>query len=51
MAVKYEKATLTMPDNLKRQARAKAILAGMSLSEVVRQLLRAWLDGKVQLNE
>jgi len=44
-----EKATLTMPDELKRQARAKAILEGRSLSGVVRQLLRMWLAGEVEL--
>ena len=44
-----EKATLTMPDDLKRQARAKAILEGRSLSGVVRQLLRKWLAGEVEL--
>ena len=44
-----QKATLTMPDDLKRQARAKAILEGRSLSGVVRQLLRMWLAGEVEL--
>lgn len=44
-----EKATLSMPDELKRQARAKAILEGRSLSGVVRQLLRMWLAGDVEL--
>jgi plasmid stability protein len=44
-----EKATLTMPDDLKRQARAKAILEGRSLSEVVRELLKLWLAGAVTL--
>jgi len=44
-----EKATLSMPDDLKRQARAKAILEGRSLSGVVRQLLRMWLAGEVEL--
>jgi len=44
-----EKATLSMPDELKRQARAKAILEGRSLSGVVRQLLKLWLAGGVEL--
>ena len=44
-----EKATLSMPDGLKRQARAKAILEGRSLSGVVRALLRMWLAGEVEL--
>jgi plasmid stability protein len=46
---RQEKATLTMPDDLKRQARAKAILEGRSLSGVVRQLLRMWLAGEATL--
>ena len=44
-----QKATLTMGDDLKRQARAKAILEGRSLSGVVRALLRMWLAGEVEL--
>jgi plasmid stability protein len=44
-----QKATLSMPDDLKRQARAKAILEGRSLSGVVRQLLRMWLADEVEL--
>ena len=44
-----QKATLSMPDELKRQARAKAILEGRSLSGVVRQLLKMWLAGEVEL--
>ena len=47
--VRYEKATLTMPDALKLQARAKAILEGRSLSEVVRELLEMWLEGRIEL--
>ena len=47
--VTQEKTTLSMPDDLKRNARAKAILEGRSLSEVVRDLLRIWLDGQVEL--
>ena len=47
--VTQEKATLSMPDDLKRQARAKAILEGRSLSGVVRQLLQIWLDGGIEL--
>ena len=46
---KQEKATLTMPNALKYQARAKAILEGKNLSHVVRELLKAWLDGKIEL--
>ena len=47
--VKQEKATLSMPDELKLQARAKAILEGSSLSEVVRELLKAWIEGSIEL--
>ena len=38
--VKQEKATLTMPDALKNQARVAALLQGKNLSEVVRELLQ-----------
>ena len=48
--IKQEKATLSMPDSLKRKARAKAILEGRSLSEVVRDLLEMWLEGRVELS-
>ena len=47
--VKQEKTTLSMPDDLKRNARAKAILEGRNLSEVVRDLLALWLEGRVEL--
>ena len=47
--VKQEKATLSMPESLKRQARSKAILDGRSLSGVVRQLLEMWLEGEIDL--
>jgi metal-responsive CopG/Arc/MetJ family transcriptional regulator len=40
---KMEKATLTMPGELKREARAKAIREGRNLSEVVRELLAEYL--------
>jgi hypothetical protein len=44
MAKRPEKTTLTIPIDLKRKARAKAILEGKSLSQVVRELLEAWID-------
>jgi len=47
--VKQEKATLTMPDALKKRARVAALLQGKNLSQVVRELLQLWLEGKIQL--
>ena len=44
MAKRPEKVTLTVPVDLRRKARAKAILEGKSLSQVVRELLQAWLE-------
>ena len=41
---KQEKATLSMPTDLKLKARAKAIAEGKNLSLVVRELLLAWLQ-------
>jgi metal-responsive CopG/Arc/MetJ family transcriptional regulator len=40
---KMEKATLTMPGDLKREARAKAIREGRNLSEVVREMLAEYI--------
>jgi len=44
MAKRSEKATLTIPVELRRKARAKAIMQGSSLSAVVRELLKKWLE-------
>ena len=49
MTKRPEKATLTIPIDLRRQARAKAILEGRSLSEVVRRFLEAWVSGSIEL--
>ncbi len=46
---KRQRVNLSMPDQLKNTARARAILEGKDLSQVVRKLLRMWLEGKVQL--
>lgn len=45
MTKRPEKATLTIPEDLRRKARAKAILEGKSLSEVVRELLELYVRG------
>ena len=47
MAKRPEKATLTIPVDLRRKARAKAILEGKSLSEVVRELLQLYVAGEL----
>ena len=49
MTKRPEKATLTIPVDLKRKARAKAILEGKNLSQVVRELLELWITGVVEL--
>ncbi|MFZ5919311.1 MAG: hypothetical protein ACOYZ7_20455 [Chloroflexota bacterium] len=46
---KQVRVNLTMPESLKREARARAIREGKNLSLVVRELLEAWLEGKVDL--
>jgi len=46
---KRERTTINLPDDLKRQARSKAILEDKNLSEVVRALLAAWVEGKIEL--
>jgi hypothetical protein len=50
MPKRPEKVTLTIPVDLKREARAKAILEGKNLSQVVRELLRLWITGAVELS-
>ena len=42
-----EKATLTLPGDLKREARAKAIREGKNLSQVVRELLTLYVKGEL----
>ncbi len=49
MPKRPEKVTLTMPVDLKRKARAKAILEGKNLSQVVRELLRLWIAGTIEI--
>lgn len=43
------KTTVRFPTDLLREARIKAIHQGLSLSEVLRRLLRMWLRGKIVL--
>ena len=45
------KVTLSVPEELKNQARAQAILQGKDLSHVVRELLKMWLKGEIELPE
>jgi len=49
MPKRPEKVTLTIPVDLRREARAKAILEGKNLSQVVRELLRLWVAGEIEL--
>lgn len=44
------KTTVRLPAGMLREARIKAIREGLSLSEVLRRLLRLWLRGKVALD-
>ena len=46
-----ERTTINIPQELKRKARAKAILEGKTLSSVVRKLLAAWVADKIELPE
>lgn len=38
------KLTLVVPDDLRRKARAKAITQGTTLSAVVREFLKMWVE-------
>ena len=49
MAKRPDRVTLSVPEGLKNRARAQAILRGKDLSQVVRELLKMWLDGKIEL--
>ena len=44
-----ERTTINIPRELKRNARAKAILEDKTLSQVVRQLLAGWVRGEIKL--
>ena len=43
------RVTITMPRELVLTARAEAIRRGTSLSAVVRQLIKMWLAGEIEL--
>ncbi len=44
-----DRVTLTMPRDLVLTARAEAVRRNMSLSAVVRELLKKWLAGEVEV--
>lgn len=44
-----DKTTLTIPAEVTRKARGRAISEGTSMSAVVTALLRFWLDGQIVL--
>jgi hypothetical protein len=46
MVKRPDKVTLSIPQDLKRRARAKAILEGKSFSAVVVELLEKWVEDK-----
>jgi len=49
MAKRPDKTTVSIPLDIKRQARAKAILEGTSLSAVITKLLEMWLVDEIEL--
>jgi metal-responsive CopG/Arc/MetJ family transcriptional regulator len=40
------RTSITLPKDLKRKARVKATLEDTNLSEVIRELLTTWIEGK-----
>ena len=46
-----EKVNITLPKDLKREARAKAIREGKNLSLVIRELLTLYLKGDLPKSE
>ncbi len=51
MPKRENKTTLSIPTEVTRQARARAISEGKNLSAVVTVFLRAWLAGDIGLPE
>jgi len=49
MAKVPNRVMLSVPNDVTRQARAKAISEGTSMSAVVTAFLRAWLDGELDV--
>jgi len=40
---------IRMSADLRRQVKAKAALLNLTISDVVRELLKLWLEGKVEI--
>lgn len=38
-------------ENIWRQAKAKAALEGVTMREVIEQILKAWAEGKIKLEK
>jgi hypothetical protein len=51
MAKRENKTTLSIPTDITRKVRAKAISEGTSMSAITTALLRMWLGGKIELPE
>jgi hypothetical protein len=48
---KRQRTTIDIPDDLKREARIKALRLDKNLSQVVRELLQAWVEDEIELPE
>ncbi len=48
MTEQLTRTSITLPKDLKRKARIKATLQDTNLSEVIRELLTNWTEGKDQ---
>ncbi|MDP9397458.1 MAG: hypothetical protein M3P96_06350 [Actinomycetota bacterium] len=46
MAPESDRRTIYIPSSLWRAARVKAVAEGRALSDVIRDLLRRWVDGE-----
>ena len=46
-----KRITVKVPASLHHAVKAKGALRGMSMSDVVRSFLEAWLEGKIDLPE
>ena len=49
MTEAYHKTTIRIPQDLNKAARIKALEMDTNLSEVIREFLRLWVAGEVEL--
>ncbi len=51
MPERTDRTTITVPVDLRRQAKRKAVDLDVSLSAVIRELLEDWIAGKIKIRQ